>query len=446
MLDLAFILLFCVAGVFVGVISGLLPGLHVNSISVILLSLSGSIVLFCAPLSTLGFSDQFLLILICCFILGVSVSHSFHDFIPTTFLGAPEEDTALSVLPAHSLLLQGRGYEAVAYSALGSLGAIAVCFLFLFALRFLIGEPLSLYVVLQDVMGWVLLSIVFLMIFTEKGKLQLGKISRKAASLLGMAFAAFVFCLSGLFGLIVFDVSVDSPIGLPATVLFPALSGLFGAPTLITSFFSKPVIPKQTVSPLMLSKREKKASSISVFTGSLAGILVSILPGITSATGTLLAMSARGESDNKQTIVTLSAVNTASAFVVIVVLFLILRARSGVAIVLTELIAIEQWSSVLMPSTLSYFLICLLVGGVLSYFLVLRIGKLFARYFARVPYTLLVGCTLVLIVVLVLLFTGLLGVFVFLVAACIGLLPVVWGVRRSHCMGVLLLPVILYFL
>ena len=129
----------------VGVISGLLPGLHVNSIALILLSVSGSIVALCSPLSAYGISEQFIVVLICGFIVSVSVSHAFHDSIPTTFLGAPEEDTALSVLPAHALLLQGRGYEAVVFSAIGSLGAIVVCFLFTYPLRFFVGEPLNTY-------------------------------------------------------------------------------------------------------------------------------------------------------------------------------------------------------------------------------------------------------------------------------------------------------------
>jgi putative membrane protein len=157
-------------------------------------------------------------------------------------------------------------------------------------------------------------------------------------------------------------------------------------------------------------------------------------------------MKARRESDRRQMLVTLSAVNTASAFFVIVVLFLIARARSGVALAVSELLPIEPWTSLMMPVGLVYFLIALLLSGVVSFFLVLRIGKMFARSFARVPYTLLISMTLMFMVVLVFLFTGIWGLLVFGVAVCIGLIPVLWGVRRSHCMGVLLVPVILYFL
>jgi putative membrane protein len=87
-----------------------------------------------------------------------------------------------------------------------------------------------------------------------------------------------------------------------------------------------------------------------------------------------------------------------------------------------------------------------LLSGTLSYFLVLKIGKIFAKHFANVPYALLIKLTITLVVILVLLFTGIMGLLILVVATLIGLIPIHWGVRRSHCMGVLLLPVILYFL
>ncbi|MCK4332153.1 MAG: tripartite tricarboxylate transporter permease [Thermoplasmatales archaeon] len=86
MLELALILIFCVLGVIVGVATGLLPGLHVNNIALILLSLSGSIVAMCSPLFAYGISEEFIFILICGFIIAVSISHTFHDAIPTTFI------------------------------------------------------------------------------------------------------------------------------------------------------------------------------------------------------------------------------------------------------------------------------------------------------------------------------------------------------------------------
>lgn len=445
MLELFLVILFCVFGVFTGIATGLLPGLHVNNIALILLSLSGSIIAFFSFLFDFGISEKFILVLICIFIISTSISHTFHDTIPSTFLGAPDEDMALSVLPAHSLLLEGRGYEAVSLSAMGSYGAILFCFLLLFPIRFIIGSPLFFYETLQEVMLFVLIAISILMIATEKSRIEIFKNKGILPSVLGMLFALFVFLLSGVFGVLILDMSVDSPIGLSSPVLFPALAGLFGTPTLLTSLMTKPSIPKQSIEDPVLDKKAKKSSILSVTTGSFGGILVSIIPGITSATGTIIAMNARGESDKKQTIITLSAVNTACAFFVVVGMFIILKARSGATLAAMELISISEWTSILMPTNLSYLLIAILFGGTLSYFLTLKIGRLFAKRFANVPYTLMVKITIMLIALLVFLFTDLLGLLILFVATFIGLLPVEWGVRRSHCMGVLLIPIILYF-
>ena len=86
MLDFLLILLFCFLGVVTGIATGLLPGLHVNNIALILLSLSGAIVAGLAFLFQYGISEQFVLVLICVYIIATSISHTFHDCIPTTFL------------------------------------------------------------------------------------------------------------------------------------------------------------------------------------------------------------------------------------------------------------------------------------------------------------------------------------------------------------------------
>lgn len=364
----------------------------------------------------------------------------------STVLGAPDADTALSVLPAHSLLLEGKGYEAVALSAMGSYGAILISFLLLYPIRFIIGIPLQFYSTMQGIMVFILIAITLLMLATEKGKIEDFGFSGKIPAILGMFFATFLFFLSGIFGYIALDLPVSSPIGLDSPVLFPMLSGLFGLPTLLTSLATKPTIPKQDLSDPNIDQKTKKSSILSVITGSGGGILVSIIPGITSATGTILAMNARGESSKKQTIVTLSAVNTACAFFVVIVLFIILRSRSGATLAAMQLISVKEWTQLIMPANLSYMLMALLLGGTLSYFSTLYVGRLFAKHFSKIPYQPLVGGTILLIVILVFLFTGFTGLFILLIATFLGLLPVHWNVRRSHLMGVLLFPIILYFL
>lgn len=157
-------------------------------------------------------------------------------------------------------------------------------------------------------------------------------------------------------------------------------------------------------------------------------------------------MAVRERSSTEQTIVTLATVNTAASFFVIVVLFVLLKARSGVTIAINTLLPAVAWADLLMPSTLAYLLMFLVLSGCTSYFSTLYFARLFAEKFNRIPYTLLVGFTVLFIIVLVILFTGVLGLVVLFAGTSIGFLPILWGVRRSQCMGVLLIPIILYFL
>src|SRR5690606_23406750 len=102
------------AGVALGLLSGLLPGIHVNTLAAIMLA-SLAVLL---PL----FGPFFL----AAALFSALVTHCFIDAVPSTFLGIPDADTALAVLPAHALCMEGRGEEAVRISALGSATGLAL--------------------------------------------------------------------------------------------------------------------------------------------------------------------------------------------------------------------------------------------------------------------------------------------------------------------------------
>src|SRR5665648_424560 len=114
---------FCViVGFILGIISGLFPGIHTNNFALLLLALAPDAI-----------EMGILPIHIAIIILANSITHTFLDIIPSIYLGAPDADTALTVLPGHRMLLEGRGPEAVRLSALGSAGAIAasgICLLY----------------------------------------------------------------------------------------------------------------------------------------------------------------------------------------------------------------------------------------------------------------------------------------------------------------------------
>ena len=113
------IMLLAVMGVGAGTVTGLIPGVHPNTLAVFLLGASS------------GMAAVFSLQGVMVFLVTMAISHSFLSFIPSVFIGAPEGATALSVLPGHRLLLEGSGYEAVYLTVIGGLGVIVLSVLLL---------------------------------------------------------------------------------------------------------------------------------------------------------------------------------------------------------------------------------------------------------------------------------------------------------------------------
>src|SRR6056297_691344 len=117
---LAEIIIAIFAGILFGTLTGLTPGIHINLISAIIIS------------STTGILLKINYIYLIVFIVSMSITHTFLDFIPSIFLGCPDTETELSVLPGHELLKKGEGYEAVILTVYGSLAAIFILILITF--------------------------------------------------------------------------------------------------------------------------------------------------------------------------------------------------------------------------------------------------------------------------------------------------------------------------
>ena len=111
-------------GVAIGIIAGIVPSLHINTLLPTLILLS----------TYFNLKPEVAGILI----TSIAISEVFVNFISSIFLGAPEDDTSLSVLPGHRLLLQGRGYEAVKLTVIGGIGSLLLSLILIaFSLHFL---------------------------------------------------------------------------------------------------------------------------------------------------------------------------------------------------------------------------------------------------------------------------------------------------------------------
>ena len=111
----ALCVLMALLGCAIGTFSGMVPGIHVNTLAALLLASYPAI----EAMIPLEPSDS--AVAVACCVMSASVVHSYVDFVPSVFIGAPDSEDAVSVLPGHRLLLQGRGMEAVRSAAIGSL-------------------------------------------------------------------------------------------------------------------------------------------------------------------------------------------------------------------------------------------------------------------------------------------------------------------------------------
>jgi len=408
----------CIAlGFALGIIAGLVPGLHLNNFAAMLLALSPQLFAWgLSPFEVAGI------------ILSASISQTFFDAIPAIFLGAPDSEAALTVLPGQRLMLEGRGIEAVRLSALGSAGSMIFAIFLIIPISWMIG---SYYDYLTKYVGVLLLAIAIMMIKSERGPFIEGQgawVHYKYK-----AVAALLFITSGLLGVFAFDHEslVVSPLGLEPQVLLPLLSGIFGASSLLLSFSAETKVPEQKESEIRLPA---SALARALFSGGLGGSVVAWIPGVSPS---VAAITARLGSvpQPEEFLVSIAGVNSANALFSLVALYVIDKPRSGAAAAIQQLLALDQ-------SALFQMIIIVVIVTAASYMACIAAARLAGRAIVRLNYRLLCLTVLLFLVGITYAFTGLFGLFIFFLSTVVGLIAPVAGIHRTHAMGVLMLPLI----
>ncbi len=399
------LILAIVLGCSIGIITGLVPGIHVNLVSVLVASFSGVLLYYTDP------------IILAVFIVSLGITHTFLDAIPSIFLGAPDPDTVFLVLPGHRMLLEGNGYEAVKLSAIGAficmvitLALIPIAIIFLPAI----------YESIEPYMAYILIFIALWLILAETG------LKKKFQ-------AFFIFGISGIFGLIVFYLpNQQDP-------LFPMLSGLFGISSLMLSLQDKISIPKQNISTEL--KFEKRKSIRAIFAGVFAGMLTGLFPAISSAQASVIGVFAAGKRIGvKAFIMLVGGIGTVNFAFSIATMYAISKARNG------PIATIMEVMDNISKNDLWILIIASFIAGCIALILTFKFGKIAAHLIAKMNYRKLAITIICFILVLVILLSGFNGFIIALTATFIGILTSLLGVKRSHSMGCLMLPVVIYFL
>jgi putative membrane protein len=389
-------------GIFAGTITGLIPGLHTNTIALIVAGTSTTMLSWFSPLAVASF------------LISMVVVHSFMDFIPSIFLGAPEDATVLSILPGHELLMQGKGFRALKLTIIGGVGTFLLS-IFLIPIIFAFLEKG--YNILSTAIAPILILFSIIFILQEK---KFRKIF----------WAAMIFLLAGTIGLIVLNqISVKQP-------LFPLLSGLFGISTLFLSLFNNQKIPKQILNAEI--NYFTKSRLLDYFKAAISSLFVSILPAIGAAQAAVISRAFTKFKDNEDFLIVLGGINTAVALFTLTTLYVLGKSRTGVIAVLKEIITLSFSDYIVL-------LVVCFIAMIFGVILALKIGRFAAKNITKINYKTISIGVICFISILVFLFSGIIGLWILFISSCIGLLAPLVGVRRIHLMAVLVIPVVLYY-
>ncbi|WP_297497527.1 tripartite tricarboxylate transporter permease [Thermococcus sp.] len=362
-------------GIITGTLSGVTPGIHVNTLALIMRgSLPSAVTLF-----------------------AMGLTHTFLDVFPSTFLGVPDEGSALSILPAHRLVLRGRGMEVVRIAILSS--ALAVILSILLLPLYTLIAPLY----TPGTGKAVVLLLSALLIVNERNR--------------GSAF--LIYLLSGFLGILVLSRPLREP-------LYHLFTGLFGVPVLLEGLSSEKVTPGRA-EPLITRARLILFSLI----GTTLGMVASLVPAFTASQAALIGSFL--SKDERSFLTVVYSVNTANFLFSTVNYLQTGRARNGVVAMMPPL-GLSHLPAFLLTALLTTLTV-LLYGEPLS--------KALAEALSKVPYRLVNGAVVLFLITLSIAFDGLPGLLALTASSIVGHLALELGVRRTNCMGALMLPVIL---
>ncbi len=380
-------------GIVMGCITGITPGLHINLVALIVVA----------------FFTQGISLNLAAFIVAMSITHTFVDFLPSIFLGMPDEDTALSVLPGHRMMQKGFGYAAFKLSLIGSLLGLVIAVLLLPVYSFAVPK---LYGFVKQYMFYILLACLFVVLAKEKNKLE----------------CLAVFLMAGFLGIITLNLKhIRQP-------LLPLLTGLFGCSMLVFSLLTKAKPKKQVLKSISISKKEKIKAMIA---GIVAASLVSFLPGLGSSHAAVIGSSFFKLSD-AGFIMLLGSINTIVMLLSFLALMLIGKPRTGSAAMLERIININ-------PSTIIMLYIIALITGFIAFIIAAKLGRTIAKNIHKINYTKINVAVLLFVVLLCIVVSGIYSLIVLVAATSLGVFTTTRGIRKMYLMGCLLLPVMIYY-
>ncbi len=381
------ILIYCALGIIAGTICGLLPGLHSNNVAIIFLA---------TPL----FGTEATVFMLC-----LCTTQAFVEFVPSTYLGAPNPNTFESILPAQRMMLEGNALEAITYAVLGGivavlLGTILTPFFFLFIEQN--SEQIKLITPI------ILFFALILFIAREKGtRLKI--------------LAFFIIAASTTQSLLFKD------------QVFPLICGYFGTAGLIYSLKEKKAMIKQKENFQIDPKK-----IIDSLKGLIGGAIVAVMPGIGSNTAAGIINVFSKTKDEKGYLTMLGSISLSNFFFSFSTLIALQKARNGTMLALKDKIFYTQ-ETLFLGTTI--MLISAGIGAIITIFM----AKKFNKIIEKINITKITIASIAFMIFLVCIFNGVIGFTTLIFSTSLGLFVLSNKLNRSTCMSSLIVPTILFY-
>ncbi len=379
-------------GILAGIITGLTPGIHINLIGGILISLS---------------FPNLSLIYLATFIVSMAITHTFLDFIPSVFLGCPDTDTELSVLPGHKLLKNRKGYEAVYLSNVGSIIAIFMLIIILVPSILIMKQAFEF---IRSSIPYILILVSLVVIFTEKRKMS----------------ALLVFLLTGFLGYSLLGIDLKEP-------LLPLLTGLFGASNIVLSIKNKTKLPPQEITKPKIKLKKPILAAL------LSAPLCSFLPGMGSGQAAVIGNTIVKQ-NQRQFLTLLGITNTLVMGFSFLSLYVLGKTRTGAAAAVKETLGSFGITELILIVSV------VIISGIIAFFLTNFIAKVFSKKLGKINYKKISYTTLAILSIVVFLVSGPIGILILIVSTFTGIYCIGLKVKRTNMMGVLIIPTILFYI
>jgi TctA family transporter len=374
-------------GSLVGIIIGLIPGLHCNLFAYLIFlsnDLSVAVFLFSALLSSNVF-----------------------EFLSAAYLNVPKEGEVLLKGAFLRFLFSGRmdcAAKIIAYSAI-------ITYSISMILGLLLGNFISFASNYLSKYSWILLIIMSALIISKQKKWHLA-----------LAF----FLASGILGFIAFNINLNEP-------FLPLLTGMFGISSLLIN-------PSKNSAPSQLKKAAVESGFFELLKESLIGIISSIfMMLIPSISPSQVGFFSSNFKNDESKVALMASINIADVVLSLTTFFYIQKARNGTIEKIGQAlnIGLKEYHLLLFFGFFALLISCI-ISIKINKKLGENIGLIGSKYFRM--------GIIIFVSLLAFFFDQFLGLFLLAASTLLGFLLIKNDVRPVNLMGSLAIPTILFFI